>query len=129
MPHRGNAEARRDNREAGGRRAADRLPALVAVRAVGGGLDAVDGVAHVQSDVIARADKVLEGGVVSRVHVVAVLEREVLLRKLVDELQVAVLLAVRVQLGDLLARQLPHPVRRPAGRQTLRKSRGLFIRS
>ena len=72
MPHGGDAEPRRDDGES----APDRLLALVADG--GGGavaalLDAVDGVADVEGDVVPRADKVLEGGVVRGLHVVAVL--------------------------------------------------------
>ena len=47
--------------------------------------------------------------------VVAILEGEVLLRQLVDELLVAVLLPVRVQLGHLLRREEAHPVLGSAG--------------
>ena len=121
MPHCRDAESRRYDGES----AADRLPAFVAD---GGGrgsvvslFDAVDGVADVEGDVVPRADKILEGGAVGSLHVVAVLQGEVLLGQLVDQLLVAIFLAVRVQFRDLLRGEEAHPILRSTCRQALRK--------
>ena len=123
MPHCRDAESGRDDGESAAAVAApDRFPAFVA----GGGgavvsiLDTVDGVADVEGDVVPRAHEVLEGGVVGRLHVVAILQGEVLLGQLVDQLLVAVFLAVRVQFRNLLRGKETHPILRSTSRQALK---------
>lgn len=112
MPHCGDAESRCNDGESAPVAAPDRFSAFVA--ASGGPvvslLDTVDGVAHVEGDVIPRAHEVLEGGVMGGLHMVAVLQGEVLLGQLVDQLLVAVFLAVRVQFRDLLRGKETHPI-------------------
>ena len=53
-------------------------------------------------------------------HVVAVLEGEVLFGQLVDQLLVAIFFAIRVQFRDLLRGKETHPVLRPTSRQALK---------
>ena len=122
MPHCRDAKSRRDDGESAAVATSDRVPAFVA----GSGgpvvsvLYTVDGVADVERDVVPRAHEILEGGVVGRLHVVAILQGKVLLGQLVDQLLVAVFLAVRVQFRNLLRGKETHPILRSTSRQALK---------